>query len=317
MAAALFGLLLAACGGSESKDAIELVPARATLIGAVDLPQILADADVTTAYGLIAASDTTMPATLSDALTDVETRLGITLASFGLAVVFADVDDTDAEYGGLIAAGELDRDEIFTALRGAEEAEFTDGEYRDEPLLVSGGEDVLVAAVVAGNLIMGSREAVQDVIDIENGEGTPVAGDLLAFYNELGDAWFKLVADVPSDAVDGLDTADLGLPFDVGGALDVVQVGVSGGKDAADAVLTIELRYPSEAQAMETAETLDALVTLAATFAGDGDLDSITDALTISAAGVAVTIELRSSIEEFLKDLEGFDGGFEPGVVGL
>ena len=42
---ALAGLVLAACG-SDAKDPLELVPARANLLGSADLPTILNDADV-------------------------------------------------------------------------------------------------------------------------------------------------------------------------------------------------------------------------------------------------------------------------------
>ena len=58
IAAALVAvLLLAACGGSDAKDPLELVPARANLIASADLPTILNDADVATGYGLLAAND--------------------------------------------------------------------------------------------------------------------------------------------------------------------------------------------------------------------------------------------------------------------
>ena len=114
---ALAGLVLAACG-SDAADPLELVPARANLLGSADLPTILNDADVEAGFGLIAATDPELPRTLAESLMEAEEMLGVDLNAVGIAVIFGDLgSDGSGDYGGFILAGEFDRDEIFAVIR--------------------------------------------------------------------------------------------------------------------------------------------------------------------------------------------------------
>ena len=300
----VLGMVAAACGSSTTlTDAIDLVPARSDLVGSVDLSQILGDADVQTAYEMIAMSDEDAPATFADLLAMAQTEIGVDLTGFQEVVLFADLENTDPGYGALLAVGSPPQEDIFAALEAAPYNHLTAGEYGGQDLLID-DEDESAVAVLGDVLVFGSDAAVRDVIDVFNGDVSPLAGDLLAAYNALGDVWVKMVIDVPAGATDDLgDLGSFGLPIDLGGLLDIERVTIVADRNGDDAVLAVTLVYPTEAAATETAETINALLTLLSAFSDDAQLESLTDMLSISATGTSVELEIRQTIQEIMDSL--------------
>jgi hypothetical protein len=327
-----------ACGGSEPADPLDLVPAQANLLGFVDLAQVAADADVIAGYGLIAAGDETAPATLDELLASTSEDIGLDLSGFGQLILFGDLDLEDAGLGaeasesdasetpdffGILASTDLDRDELFDAVRAGENVEAVEGEHEGVKLLVlaeSGGDSDGDGAValVDGVVAFGSFEAVRAVIDVAKADAPAVGGALLGFYNELGDVWSKVVLTVPDGLADDLgDPSELGLPFDVSTALEVSAVGVVATKETTDAIVKIVLRYPTAEPATETAQALNDLIELLIGFVGD-EISDLTDGLNVGSVGNDVTIEFRQGVQEtldLLQDSLSGDGGL--GSIGL
>jgi hypothetical protein len=301
----LFAVLaLAAGGGSDTKDPLELVPARANLLGGADLQTMLNDADLESALGLIAAADPGMPQTLAELLAAAQSTIGVDLTSVSTAVVFADVSD-GLHYVGFIAFGEFDRDEVFAAIQAANTDEtYIEETYNEELMLVidaNDDQDDSASAIVAGTFVIGSVDAVRDVIDVAGGAAA-LGGDVLAFYEGLGDVWAKVALAVPVDATDDLgDTGALGLPFDLGSLLKVEMLGVIADRDIDDVVVRLVAGYATEALATETAETLDALLP---NLIGDDSLTAFTDGLSVTSSGTQATLEFRSSIQKALGNID-------------
>jgi hypothetical protein len=301
-----------ACGGTDPRDPLELVPARANMIGSVDLALVLADVDVTEAYDLIAASDDTMPATLSELLAMSEEELGLDLSGFGTLLLFADVDSltdgsgegTDlAEFAGVLAATDLKQSDLFDAIRVGASVAATAGEYEGVDLLDLDGGDTSVA-LVDGVLAFGSIDAVHAVIDVARADAPVVSGTVLDFYNELGDVWFKLALTVPDDLTDSVgDVGEFGLPVDVSALLEIEGLGVVATKDRTNAIIRVVLRYSTPELAIETQEALTGLLALVVGLLGDDQLSEVADVLEIAAVGNDVTIELRQDVQESLDDL--------------
>ncbi len=318
-----------ACGGSDPRDPLELVPARANLLGSVDLALVLSDADVTEAYDLIAASDDTMPATLSELLATSEEELGLDLSGFGTLLLFADVDSltdgpgdgTDlAEFAGVLAATELKQDDLFEAIRAGASVAATASEYEGVDLLDLDGGDTAVA-LVDGVVAFGSIDAVHAVIDIARSDAPVISGAVLDFYTELGDVWFKLALAVPDDITDSVgDVGELGLPVDVSALLEIEGLGVVATKNATDVIIRVVLRYSTPELAIETQEALTGLLDLVVGLLGVDQLTGFADVLDIAAVGNDVTIEFSQDVQETLDDLRQSleeNGATNPFGIGL
>jgi hypothetical protein len=174
-------------------------------------------------------------------------------------------------------------------------------------------------AIVDGAAVIGTPDAVRGVIDVDQGDADALSGDLLTFYDDLGDVWGKFAVTIPDSAkedLDGLAGEDIGLPVDLGALLDIEAVGVSADKDDSDGVLRVLLRYATEAQATEAEDMIDSLLTLVTMFGGDDPALDALDKLNVSVDGTDLVIEVREDIEaakEQLRQLIESAGGMMMG----
>lgn len=302
----ILGLIAAACGSSDSTKAIDLVPAQSNALGSIDLAQVLSDADVQAGYEMIAAANDDAPATFEELLALGVEEVGVDLKGFQEIVFFGELEGADADFAGVMASGSPPQEEIFEALLAVEGNDLVTAEYGGQSLLLS-GEDESATTVLGGVLVLGSVNAVHAVVDVFNGDADALEGDLLDAYDELGDVWVKVVLDVPAGATDDLmgDGGDIGLPIDLGGILDIERVTVVADRNGEDGVLAVTLVYATDEEAANTAETLDALLTLASSFSDDPQLDSLTEMLSITSTEESVELEIRQTIQEILDSLEG------------
>lgn len=304
---ALLGMVAMACGSSiDDVNAIDLVPAKSNLLGSVDLALVLSDADVQTGYEKIAATSEDAPATFKELLVLVEEKVGVGLTEFNKIIVFGDLESADENTAGLLASGSPPQEEIFKALLSVEGSEYEAAEYAGQNLLVSGGDDS-ATTVLGGVLVTGSVSAVHGVVDVFNGDADALEGNLLTAYDELGDVWIKMVFDVWAGAANELvgDSGGIGLPIDWGGLLAINRITVVAERTGNDGVLVVTLVYATEEEATETAQTLDALLTLVSSFSKEPQLDSLTEMLSISSTGVDVELEVRQTVQEMLDSLGG------------
>lgn len=309
-------LVASACGGEEARDPLELVPARADLLGYVNFAEAIADADVEAAYELLSASDEDAPATLNELLAKGEEDLGLDLSRFAGLVFFGDsqsstrlLADGDAsgiegkEFLGLLASTDLSRDQLFEAVRAGSAVQMEEIEQHDVPLLRLNDGDAAVT-LVDGVVVLGSADAVAAVVEVARNDAPAISGDVLAFYTDLGDAWVKLALAVPADIFDGFGEAiELGLPVDLADLLEVTGIGLVATKVESDAVVRVVLRYPTHELALETQETITGLLDLLSSFAGEDLLGSLAGNLAVTSGETDVTIELRQGVQESLDDL--------------
>lgn len=324
---AVFGMVLAACE-AQARDPIDLVPARSEILVSVDLPAILADGDVRELYEMVVASRSAqddVPATLGELLAKAEEETGLDFASFGEALMFADLpsagdmdagmDSENLDYFGFIAAGAPA--DLMETLGGSEHAELTEGEYSGIATL---GDEEMLIAVVDGAAVFGSPEAVQDVIDVaENGAAT-VSGELLDLYESLGDTWMTLAVTLSQDLQDEIEEAAgsgaEGMPVDLGGVFGFDAVGVSADKVETDGILRVVMRYGSADEAQEAQETIDALITLFEAFGGgDEQMMEALESLEISVDDTDLIFEVTEDLQQAMDQIrEALDTYGDPSV---
>jgi hypothetical protein len=297
-----------ACGGSDVREPLDLVPARASLLASVDLAGVLADEQVEEVYGLIAGADESVPATLTDLLAMGEEKLGVDLSGFRQVILFVDVDSLDegvdaVEFAGALASTDLKQDELFEGIQANASVQTTEAEYEGVSLLVMDNGDT-AAALVDGVVAFGTIDAVHAVIDVARSDAPVITGAVLDFYNELGDVWLKVALTAPDDVADSVgDVGELGLPVDVAALLEINALGVVVTKDETDIVVRIVLRYPTAEAASETEESLIGLLDLMVGLLGDDELTDLANTLDIASVGNDVTIEFRQDVQETLDDL--------------
>ena len=309
---AMAGMLLAACGTATPTDPVDLVPARANLIGSIDLAALLTDPDVAEMYALLAESsdDPEMPATIEELLLKAEELSGLDLTTFGEALVFADIADageSDVDFVALVAAGAPDG--LFEKVRETADVDLAETEYNGIAVLESVDDDMAIA-VVDGAAVAGSRAGVQAAIDVAQGDAEAIDGELLAFYEGLGDVWLKVALVPPASIVEEAEGADLGLPVDISSILEMDAIGVVATKEGTDGVLRLVLRYETAEQADSIQSAVNSLLSLLTVFGGDDPSLEMLDKLDIRAEATDVVVEVREDMEEAKQSLRDMLGSF-------
>ncbi len=311
VAALLLTLAAAACTDAPPPEPIDLVPDDANLVAHIDLGRILLDPDVAGAFESAPFGEDG-PATLDEALAEVEAETGIDLLQFANIVLFGSLDpgagpDEPMSFA-VMARGTFDGDLILNSIHLSPDGEVrrnsSTTSYRGHALLIGTEEDgsETVITVLADEVfIFGTLGALTSVIDVlEDGEGA-LAGPLLDTYVALGDPLVKAAFAVPSGAFDdlaGAPTDAIPIPFDPSLLSDIQIVGFAADKEADLVTVTLTLEYASASSAEDASEYFSALLTLAGPFLPPGAAADLLNQIAVEYSGSTVEVSISATVDQ-------------------
>jgi len=209
-------------------------------------------------------------------------------------------------YAGALFETEWSESEILEALRENSEVEYTEDEYAGTTVYRSDTEytDATLAVLGDGRYVLGTRDAVEDAVDVANGDGDPVGDALSGAYDATRDGYVRYGAEVPDDSI------PQAVP--VGGErveLDAYQrVTHSGGSlySNGDTVGLEVVFVAVDSQAAEAVvEQTEALVTVAKSLESTTDeVEAALDRLTVSQDGANVSITYETTVDELESRIE-------------
>ncbi|MEE8518455.1 MAG: hypothetical protein V3S98_04960 [Dehalococcoidia bacterium] len=294
---AAVGMLAAACGEGDA-DTSFLVPERANLVGSANLAEILADDDI---QGLLGQLDDD-GVTLEDGLAEFELESGIDVRLIGSVLVFAELTESTVEapsYFGVVAHGSFD-DGTLDAIEAALGEKAERSEYRGHAVItgVEDGESFSITLLGDDALVAGSTDAVHAAIDLFEGDGEVMAGEVRDTFDALGDRWAKAALAVPAEAFSELDALPVDLPFEIGFLDDIELVGLGIDKDGDELSLNAVLEFASEDSASEAENVINAALTLLGAFGVEGAAGDLLGRIEVEADGSTLTIEFSATIDE-------------------
>ncbi|MCH7607699.1 MAG: hypothetical protein IIC94_03920 [Chloroflexi bacterium] len=305
-AAVLLSLAAAACSDAPPPEPIDLVPADSNLVAHVDLGRILLDPDVAGAFESAPFGEDG-PATLDEALAEVEAETGIDLLQFANIVVFGALDPAglgDQPDFGILARGTFNGDAILDRIRLSSGGELREDEYRGHALLIGTEEDgsETVITVLADEVfVFGTLGAVTSVIDVlEDGEGA-LTGPLLDTYAALGDPLVKAAFAVPPGSLEYIVAAPtdaIPIPFDPSLISDITIVGFAADKEADLVTVHLTLEYASAASAEAASDYFSALLTLAGPFLPPGAAADLLNQIAVEYSGSTVEVSISATVDQ-------------------
>ena len=229
-------LILTATGcGSESTSSVSqnsgkvLVPQKASMIAKISIDSVLADNTIRNAYDE-ASKNADAPATFDELIQTSQDQTGLDFTTFKEATIFGDVNDisnvtpenglaASQGYFGIIVSGTFKNDELIASIEsetgqkpgsesynGYEIYTITDTASTD----TSNSTPSSLAFLDEGVLVIGSSEAVKDVIDIKNGK-KGLDDDLLTAYENVDGSLGKLALNIPKEWLSQIpDEQDMG-----------------------------------------------------------------------------------------------------------
>ena len=313
-------LAFAACGSTSKSDAPEtLVPAGSTIIGSVQVTEILEDLDFAALFENIDA-DLGDVESFDQLLEMVFEETGIDFRQISYAVLFGDVSRSEESFG-VIAKGVFDEDQIVAAIKRSEETtNFTTTVYKGRRLhsFEDDEDSVALSVLDTDTLVFGIRDAVTAVIDVQDGTRDPVSGQVYDVFNDLGNGLFRLALELPPEALPALDQPLEGIPGLGGGfdglpiSLDALKdleiIGVVLDKDGDILSVEAQLDFISSESAARMGDAIGGFFDLFTALSPDERTRALLDKIPVETSGTRLTIRAEIPVSE-LEELVGTLGG--------
>jgi len=325
---------MVACGGEDdpksggATNPIALVPQKANLIGLADIERVFEEVDFSQWEGMISEEEGEEDGQSFQEGLDAFKKLNLQegLLFFDLSDIggddesalvpeipeMGDVGSFDG-YLGIIVTGDFKEDEVIQTIESVAD-EPLDAEtttYKGVVLYVDESDEFAIAFPADGLCVIGSLFAVKDVIDIKEGDESPLKGEVLTTYNGLGTALFKLAMEIPSGLMEESfesEEDEMGVPP---AFLDMETLALAVDKEGDVFSATMRLCFTNEESATDTKGFLNLIL----------GMMGIED-IKMSVEGLCVNMSMEATpemLKDLMKDFEGSESepeepGFSPSL---
>ncbi len=290
------------------------VPQKADLLGKIEVAKIVNDQDFADLYAEIASRNTSWPQTWDAAIREVKDEDGIDLRDFTEAVVFADASmlaesissskGSSLPYCGALVKGNLDEKAFISNLESKIGQKFETSSYHSYKVYACaqshGQESFSIVFPSEGQMVIGSTDAVMDVVDIMAGLEKPISGAVYDLYSRLGNALIKLASSVPQSLINQI-------PAEI--PIGPAKLDISSFKDINCATLTLSndksainangsLEFTNEGSAKKSRGLLQTSIKLGKYVVPDPNIRELLGKLHISGSGSSISIKCVLTISE-------------------
>lgn len=169
------------------------------------------------------------PGDFEEALETAEDEADLSPTELQWGIGFGDYGDEP--YGGAIFQANWEEDDIVDSIEESSGFELDEDEYEGQTVYVSENEASTAGALGVlggGRYVVGSEDAVEDVIDVGSGNEDPLEQELVDAFNATqGSGLVRFAAEVPSDTIPDAYPPRGENSVDLSSFQDVEQVGGS------------------------------------------------------------------------------------------
>jgi len=301
-------------GTSGGLDPGSIVPARAGAVVSVDIQAMLDDDDLrdvaNTALGELAAfgEDNTFPEDVESAIEMAREEVGLDPTGFNEGLLFMEVEPagTDEEYAGIVMETGWSEDELIGFLESEGDGELEQSEYGGKTIYSAPDSDDGGMAVLSdGRYVIGSTAVIEDVIDVSNGDGDAIAGELATLYNDTTDGHMEFATVVPDDALTEEDFSTDEITIESVGQIEYM----AGSVYKTDSTYGVETSMWAGDAASDLADDINAALTLAPQFDDVSDeLATRIEDVEVETSGQTTTMSYEEDIEEVKSYAEEYVG---------
>jgi hypothetical protein len=180
--------LVMSCTATNSSDPL-LVPAIANTVVEVQVGKILSNPVLLIAYNELAKNNPAWPQTTNDALDQLLQKTGLDLSNISTAIYFADIESSSQpqnNYGGMIVSGSFNQSTLIAKIQQQTKQNLTTSNYEGLPIYTGERDQFAIAFLSQSQFAAGTLKAVQDVIDVSNGNQPALGGSIIETLNRLG-----------------------------------------------------------------------------------------------------------------------------------
>lgn len=255
----------------QQASPLDQVPEDVDMVAHAEVGTMLSDA------GIRRLVDTTLeaqselpyydgPSDFEEGLDQFEDEAGLDPSKVETVTAFSEYNNRGegvSEYSGVIIQADWDEDDLIDAFE-EEGTELDDTDYEGYTVYEPESDFVTtwVGVLSDGEYVIGTEDAVKDVIDVRRGEEDAVDGDLKSVYSDLRSGQAKFAFRVPTAQVPDEEIGQGAAAISTGPLRDVEYVSGVYYRDG-DTVGSVTVLYAEDADAaMDVADVLDGSLSL-------------------------------------------------------
>lgn len=183
------------------------IPARANIAMSMSFDAVLNDqavrGAVNNALSEQSSTNSMVPSSISEAFEQAEQQAGVDPRKLNEIVLFGETSpDGSNDYVGWLAYTDWTQDELTTLIEESGVEDMTTEEYNGTTVYVNDDADDTterMAILGDGTVVLGRSSATEDVIDLRNGNGDSISGDLLSAWNETSGDYASVAMNIESE----------------------------------------------------------------------------------------------------------------------
>lgn len=315
-------------GGSDGGSGMPLspglgaVPSGSTAIMDINVQAFLNDEGLRTILDAAAQSGSDA-GSLEEQLDQAQSQQGMDprkierLIGFGDSAgsMGANMSVEQDAYGGAVMWSSFTESEIRSGMEDNLEGSITESTY-EGTTLYSSEESGYAAFLGGGGFAAGTEQAVKDVVDLANGNGTPVSGEVTSVFNgtQSGPARFAFqFPDIESEmsGSGGAGTMQMsGIATEINWVAGSILYDAGGGNKG----LSISLRFANQQAATQTKQMVDAIMQQyrmqLEQSQGESaqQLAAALDKMSTSQSGSTVSLSYEDSVQNFANSVRSGAG---------
>ncbi len=277
LVAALVLSLVVACSSTGGGGSLDLVPQRADAVGHIDVSRLLSDSDLIRIYDAL-PKDSDNPQTFEAALAAFQAETGIDPRAFDELFIFGDTSTSndDTGYAGAIGIGTFDSADFINSIENAADVSFVATTHEGYDVYADEDAGAAVAFLDEKTVVIGTIEAVTDVIDVKAGKGRSMGGVVVDTFGGLGTVLAKFAASTKEvateEALQGAnETMSMPIPIDLSSLADARLAGFTFARDGQSITAQLKVSFASSSSAKDAKALVSMVKAFVSTYGVPGD----------------------------------------------
>lgn len=294
--------------GQQQASPLSQVPEDVDMVAHAEVGTMLSDPGVRRLVDTTLEAQSELPYydgpdDFEEALEQVEDETDLDPSKLETVTAFSKYDNQAegiSEYSGVIIHAEWAEDDLVEAMEDEERLEFDDTDYGGYTVYEPESDFpgiTWIGVLSEGEYVIGTEDAVKDVIDVRMGEEDAVDGELLSVYSDLRPGQAKYAFKVPTGQVPDEEIGQGASTISTSALRDVEYVsGVYYREE--DSVGSVTVLYVEDSDAaMDVADVLDGSLSLVRGMTTEDDFKDALRDVEIEREGDTVTITAERSID--------------------
>lgn len=247
---------------------------------------------------------------------DFDEETGLELEKADSVLSYSRIPDPDAEqpeeYSGVIVRSDWAEDDFVRAYEDTDDydVEYEAGDYEGVSVYRPAGEmpefasTTWIGVLGDGTFVVGTPDAVEDAIDVDQGNADPLSGDLKKAFRNARGGYVKTASRVPGSEIPDDDVSVGPGSVNTGPFKDVDIVTAAYYTTGNSLGAEVTLLAESESAAGDVADVIDGVVSLGSGTIENEEMESALRDVEVTQDGKRVVVRFEDSVEDITAVLE-------------